>query len=50
MELAGLSLDSIIEEVEDVGFELSGRFYKKCLHNYSYNNCVVLNFVPDKQN
>ncbi len=48
MELASFGLDDIIKEAEMSGFELAGKFYKRCLHDYSYNDCVVLNFLPKK--
>jgi ubiquinone/menaquinone biosynthesis C-methylase UbiE len=44
MELASLSLEEIIKEVETAGFMLEKRISQICLHDDYYNKCQILNF------
>jgi len=44
MELSLLGLDDIIKEAEKARFVLKGKLDRRCLHDDSYNDCVVLNF------
>ncbi len=44
MELANLELKDIIKEVEEAGFSLIDKFFRKLLHDEDYNNGYVLNF------
>jgi len=46
MELSLLDLEDIIKEVEKAKFVLKGKLDRRCLHDGSYNDCVVLNFSP----
>ncbi len=43
-ELASLSLEDIIKEVEEIGFIFEKKLVKRCLHNDYYNECQILNF------
>jgi len=44
MELAKLELKDIVEEVEDTGFSLEDKFYKRLFHDDYYNDGYILNF------
>ena len=44
MELASLSLEDIIEEIEVVGFTLKKRMFLNCLHDDYMKECQILNF------
>jgi len=47
MELANLELEEIIKEVEEAGFSLHNKFFKRLLHDDYYNNGYILNFRKD---
>lgn len=47
MELAQLELEDIIKEVEETGFSLSHKLYKRLIHDDSYNEGYILNFRKD---
>jgi len=44
MELALLSLEDVIKEVEKAGFVLEEKTSKRCLHDDYMNDCQILNF------
>ena len=44
MELASLSLEDIIKEVEKIGFIFEKKLVEICLHDDYYNECQILNF------
>ena len=44
MELAHMKLEDIIDEVEEAGFSLQDNFFKKLIHDDSYNDGYILNF------
>lgn len=44
MELSLLGINDIINEIKKAGFILERKMAKRCLHDDSYNDCVVLNF------
>jgi len=43
MELADLELKDVIKEVEEAGFSLIDKFFRKLLHDEYYNNGYILN-------
>jgi len=47
MELANLELKDIIKEVEEVGFSLQGKFFKRLFHDDYYNDGYILNFKKE---
>ena len=44
MELAGIVLERVIEEIEKTGFVLKDKFLKRLLHDEYYNKGYILNF------
>jgi len=44
MELAHLKLESIIGEVEEEGFSLQDKLFKRLIHDDNYNDGYILNF------
>ncbi len=47
MELAHMELRDIIKEVEEIGFYLIDKVYKKLIHDDYYNDGYILNFRKD---
>jgi len=47
--LSDMELEDIIKEIEDAKFNFEGKFYKKILHDNSYNMGYVLNFTKNKE-
>ena len=45
MELASISLETVIKEVEEFGFLLKEKLSLECLHDRYYNECIILNFT-----
>jgi len=43
--LANLSLEEIIEEIEKFGFSLEEKFYERLIHDDNYNQGIILNFI-----
>ena len=43
-ELAHMELEDVIEEVEQAGFSLHDKFFKRLIHDDSYNHGYILNF------
>jgi len=43
-QLAGVELEGVIKEVEEVGFVLEHKFSKRLLHDEYYNEGYILNF------
>jgi ubiquinone/menaquinone biosynthesis C-methylase UbiE len=46
-ELAHMELEDVIEEVEQAGFSLRDKFFKRLIHDNSYNRGYILNFGKD---
>ena len=46
-ELAHVKLEDIIKEVEEAGFFLHDKFFKRLIHDNSYNDGYILNFGKD---
>ena len=44
MELAHMKLEDVIMEVEEAGYSLTKRFYKRLIHDDYYNQGYILNF------
>lgn len=44
MELADVDLESVVQEIEKVGFILKSKLLKTLLHNEYYNEGYILNF------
>lgn len=44
MELAHMKLEEMIDEVKQAGFSLQAKFFKKLIHDDSYNDGCILNF------
>ena len=44
MELAHMKLEDVIKEVEEAGFYLRDKFFKRLIHDESYNKGYILNF------
>ncbi|MCK4431879.1 MAG: methyltransferase domain-containing protein [Candidatus Aminicenantes bacterium] len=47
MELAHMKLEDVIKEVEEAGFSLHDKFFKRLIHDNSYNDGYILNFGKD---
>jgi len=47
MELARMRLEDIIKEVEEAGFSLKHKFFKRLIHDDYYNDGNILNFIKD---
>lgn len=48
MELARMTLEDIVEEVETAGFSLLDKRLKKLIHDDYYNDGYILNFTAEK--
>lgn len=46
-ELAHMELKDVIKEVEQAGFYLRDKFFKRLIHDDSYNDGYILNFGMD---
>jgi len=49
MELAALSLENIVSEVEISGFILKEKLFESCIHDDYYNKGIIFNFIPIKR-
>ncbi|MGB7294327.1 MAG: hypothetical protein WBC70_01945, partial [Candidatus Aminicenantales bacterium] len=48
MELAQLTLEDIVKEVEETGFSMLDKYLKRLIHDDYYNDGYILNFTVEK--